>query len=327
MVQSDGAAPAPTREELRGVLELATRAPSMHNSQPWRFRIVGDRVQVLADHQLAVADASGWATRIACGAAALHIRLGYALLGWRTDVLPFPDPAQEDLLLAIRPVERRPPSPTERRLVAAIPRRHSNRGPFRDEPMPASHIDALQGAATAEAAWLDVLDPARAGRATTAIGDAADILERNPEYREELRRWSAKEPGATSGVQTRAAGPLADRGERLRRRDFGGDRTPPRSGHGSSYESDPVLAVLGTNAESPFDDLRAGQALERVLLTAADLRLSASMLSQPIEVESARARLAALCAHQGAPQMVLRIGYGEDQSPSGRRPVDEVLDD
>ena len=81
------------RIDLRPALEAAIRAPSMHNSQPWRFRIEGNAVLVIADPSrgLPVADAGGWGTRIACGAAALNLRLAMeamdhqALISWRPD--------------------------------------------------------------------------------------------------------------------------------------------------------------------------------------------------------------------------------------------------
>ena len=106
-------------------------------------------------------------------------------------------------------------------------------------------------------------------------------------------------------------------------RDFGGGPRAP----GRDFESDPLVAVLGTAGDTTLDQLAAGQALQRVLLTATEHRLAASMLSQPIEVPAARERLRKGLGRLGVPQMVLRIGYGRPGFPTPRRPVADVIDE
>ena len=305
----------------RALVALAIRAPSFHNTQPWRFRPRGDAIDVLCDpnRTLPISDPSGWATRVALGAVALNLRLGYASLGWETEVRPLPDRDDPNLLIRVQPVRRRPATPAERSLVAAVPHRHTNRRGYLDQPVLGDALAMLATAATVEGGWLRVLDPARISQ-TTELIDAADAaLEQRPGYREERRQWSRKE-----GVDGVRPDPLAGpRGpsERLRRRDFGSRTTSSRA-----YESDPCVAVLGTSGASAYDDLRAGQALQRVLLTATEQRLTASMYSQPIEVATTREQLADVCG-QWSPQMVLRFGYGTPHAPTARRPVDEVLDE
>jgi hypothetical protein len=87
----------------------------------------------------------------------------------------------------------------------------------------------------------------------------------------------------------------------------------------------PLVAVLGTVGDTPGDQLVAGQALQRVLLTATDDGLAASLVSQPIEVARAREQLRLALHQPGPPQMVLRIGYGLPGRPTPRRPVREVM--
>jgi hypothetical protein len=90
----------------------------------------------------------------------------------------------------------------------------------------------------------------------------------------------------------------------------------------------PVLAVLGTKGDTEADRLAAGQALERVLLTAAAAGLQASYLNQPVQVASLRPRLAELCGTGGAPQALVRLGHPQDDLPAApRRPLDAVIAD
>ena len=96
-------------ERFADLVALGTRAPSLHNTQPWRFRRYRDAVDILADPErtLPATDPSGWGLRIALGAAAYNVRLGYALLGWRAESESFPDPDESHLLVRVRPAVER----------------------------------------------------------------------------------------------------------------------------------------------------------------------------------------------------------------------------
>jgi len=135
------------------------------------------------------------------------------------------------------------------------------------------------------------------------------------------RRGGGDEP-AGDGVPAAAGGPSSEPQDLLPQRPFS-DR--PRA-PGRDFEHEPLVAVLGTAGDLPVDQLIAGAAMQRVLLTATDLRLAASMLSQPIEVPAAREQLRLALGRFGAPQMVLRLGFGESGSPTPRRDIDDVID-
>ena len=111
-----------------------------------------------------------------------------------------------------------------------------------------------------------------------------------------------------------AGGPQGEPQDLLPSRGFGGrDRAP-----GRDFEPEPLVAVLGSAGNTAVDQVVAGQALQRVLLTATDAGLGVSMLSQPIEVPSAREQLRLSLGRFGTPQMVLRIGYGQPGRPTPR---------
>ena len=305
---------------FREAVAAAILAPSLHNSQPWRFRMRGDSVEVLADpaRRLPHSDPTGWAQRIACGAATFNLRLALAVHGYPVSVRWRPYPGEPDVLAVLDPVAPRPPTPLEERLYRAIPRRHSNRAPFAATPVPADARAGLVNAARAEGAWLELVTGPAAVAAVAEIARAADsVLRRNDLYQAELAWWTRDR--AEDGVPAAAGGPLPDPRDMLPRRAFG-DR-PGRGG-----EPEPLVAVLGTAGDWPTDQLAAGHALQRVLLTATDLGLATSMLSQPIEVPAAREQLRLALGRFGTPQMVLRVGYGEPGVATPRRPVDSVID-
>jgi hypothetical protein len=86
-----------------------------------------------------------------------------------------------------------------------------------------------------------------------------------------------------------------------------------------------LLALIVTESDDVADWIAAGQALQRVLLTATAAGLRVSFLNQPIEVASMRHQLASALALEGNPQLLLRFGYGPSAAPTPRRPLADVL--
>ena len=87
----------------------------------------------------------------------------------------------------------------------------------------------------------------------------------------------------------------------------------------------PALALLGTDTDTPQDWLRAGEALERVLLTGRSDQIWASFLNQPIELPKFRVKLRDLLGAHGFPQLLLRLGYSRDVKPTPRLTAGEAL--
>jgi nitroreductase len=296
---------------------MAVRAPSLHNSQPWRFRLHAGGLEILADHdrQLLVADPTGRAVRIACGAALFNARLALALAHLPAQVALRPDPSRPDLLARLHTGVAQAPSPEQVALHAAISHRHSNRVPFEALRVAAPQRQALIRAAHAEGAWLDLLVGRVPLCALTEVVHAADgVLRSDERYHDELARW-VRPTEDVDGVSTALGGPSPEPRGMLATR----ASTP-------EFETDPLVAVLGTADDRPGDQLVAGQALQRVLLVATGAGLAASILSQPIEVPAAREQLRLGLGRCGSPQLVLRIGYGQPGRPTRRRPVADVRD-
>ncbi|GAA3453458.1 Acg family FMN-binding oxidoreductase [Dactylosporangium matsuzakiense] len=299
----------------------AVQAPSIHNSQPWRFRLGDDGIEVMLDERrrLAAADADGRMARISCGAAVFNLRLGLAVSGLPARLGLGSGP----VLVHLRPARPRPPTPTEARLHWQIPRRHTNRGAFADVPVDPCGPHQLMAAARGEGAWLDfVTDDAALVSLAELIRDADARLRADAAYTAELRAWSTGADHRVEGIGALAAGAAPHPAELLTRRDFGG----PGRAMTCDVARRPVVAVLGVLGDDSDDALRAGLALQNVLLTAADLGLATAMYSQPIEVPATRERLRAAVGRIHDPQLVLRFGYAPTTCYTNRRPVTDVID-
>ena len=314
-----------TGEQIVDVLTTASRAPSLHNTQPWQFRLTPDTIEVYADpaRVLDVVDPDGMEQRIACGAALFNLRLALAGHGIRPIVTVLPDASRPGLAAVVRDGGRKAATREQARLLAAIPHRRTNRRPFSDEPVSARELGLLRRAAVDEGAWLHVVaDRAERLALHTLAAEAHRSQMADPAFRAELARWTATSPDRRDGVPAAAGGPVAATPQAWVMRDFTGATDPAVS----AYAEEPVIAVLSSHLSGRVAEINAGQALERVLLTATAEGLAVSFLSQAVEVPVIRERLRRLIHGARPPQVVLRVGRGSPVAATSRRDVAELVD-
>ena len=310
---------------ITDVLEAATAAPSMHNTQPWRFRVrhKSQSIELRADPRRALryGDPAGRAVHIACGAALFNMRLAAAVAGRHPVVQLLPDPDQPLLLASVGLAAPHRAQPQERDLHAAIALRHTNRRPFSGRPVPSGVLAELAEAARLEGAILHILDQQETVRVLELAQEAEREMSADPAYRAELADWAGGVRD-TDGIPGAALGPRSPDSP-TPVRDFTPGR-PAARGY-EWFEEIPQLAVLSMHFGGRVDWLRSGQALQRVLLTATGRGIAASPLTQPLETADAwLVRDPRTGSEQ--PQMILRIGYGLPVPPTPRRPVSDVLD-
>ena len=313
---------------LSECVRAATLAPSVYNSQPWRFRTRRGRIDVLADslRGLPAVDPDGREMHISLGAAVHNIEVLLTANGVRPHVALLPDRMQSQLVARVTGIGEATPSLRDVAMVSAVMRRRTARVPYEDRPLGEALVGVLTEAARLEGATLHLLDDADARSLLALVRTADNRLRDDPAYRSELARWTSDWPGRRDGVLPEWFGATSANGA-LPLRDFGAlqpwlEREPEQ------FEANPTVAVLSTPADGREDWLRAGMALERVLLEATIAGVSASFFNQPLEVAHLR-RLYDEGRPHGSSQMVFRLGYTRQPgaSPSPRRPVAEVLID
>lgn len=311
-------ATAAVRETVRTALQLAARAPSVHNSQPWRWKVQlvtqQPRLELFAnpDLHLRSVDPDGRGLILSCGAALHHCVVALAALGWRCRVHRLPDPAHPDHLASIElfgPVPGRLPEQVPEQvnvsLAAAIPRRRTDRRYFSGWPVAAADI-ALMGARAARAGVMlrriDALD-----RLNTVVAQAVFAHRTDYDYLAELARWSGRY-GSVAGVPARSV-PAPSTGAPLPGRLFADPLLAQPPGAGPA-EDRAVMLALGTEHDDRLAQLRAGEATSVVLLTATALGLASCPVTEPLEIAETRAAVRRdVFGTSGYPQMLLRVGW------------------
>ncbi|MFB7675756.1 Acg family FMN-binding oxidoreductase [Kitasatospora purpeofusca] len=334
-----------TPADLRLLAAAGGAAPSLHNSQPWRFRPTPDGrgVEVYADQGRAVplADASGAALHIAVGAALFNLRVAGARLGRAGTVRLLPDPADPQLLAVLElsataavTAGTGGSGPFGRDLYPAIAERRSSRRPFTDQDVPEEVSVELVAAAGEEGVALAVLGEAAVRRVLAVTTEAEDRIAHDPARQAETRSWLRPDagadpsaPAAVDGLPYAVLGP-ADHDARVPTREYAG-RPPHHVGPAQPserFEALPRLCTLSTPGDGPADWLRAGQALERAWLLATVHGLRLTVWHQPVEWPDLRWRLRDPSDGPRHVQLVLRTGYGPAGAATPRRPVEDVLD-
>ena len=327
--------------EFAYLAATAARAPSLHNSQPWRFRFRGDSVELYADpaRNLQQADPLGREMLISCGAALYGLRLAMRNLGYLPEAEILPDPAQPGLLARVWSCGREPASLQEKELIAAIPHRHTHRGPFAPGRVSARLLAAMCGDAAAEGASLVLLNqPGQVRDLVRLTAAAGQAQQASPQIQAELQLWArpagsvardgipghaqaapdpAEVPGAPPARHPRPEEPAH---ARLPQRDFGIPGTLPGGGPLPT-----ATAVLITRADGPADWLKAGQALDRLLLHAASRWVFARLQSEPLESPRLRAEIRSRLCLSGVPQLLLQFGRANIAPATARRPASEFI--
>ena len=325
--QQPGHAPIPG-DQVGYLVATAARAPSLHNTQPWLFRIAPSAVEVHADRRrgLPAGDPAGRELLISCGAAIFGLRLAIRQLGRLPVVTLLPDPGRPDLLAELTLGRAAPVTADEWRLLAAVPHRHTHRGPFAAEPLPDGLLAGMQHDAVAEGATLVLIGEGGARQTLKhLVVAAARGQRRNPVFREELRRWTRSAHSTSrDGVSARALRAMPpDPDKRLGLRDF--DLGRPAGLLEAGGPPPAMTAILITAGDLPVDWLRAGQALNRILIHAASRWVFADLNSQPMESPLIRTLIRDRLALPGVPQLLLEFGRARTAAATARRPVDQLL--
>lgn len=313
----------PDDTTVKAALTLAGRAPSVHNMQPWRWRVADHRIHLYLDTRRALpaTDPDHRDFVISCGAALHHLTVALTAMGWAPVIHRIPDPAEPDYLAALTLVPYRPTA-LDISLSAAITQRRTDRRHYTSWPVPPGCLGLLTERAAVLGAVVRRIDDRE--RVKAAARTASRVHADDEAYRFELAMWSGRH-GSADGVPARNTPPPRP-----------DDDFPPRAFAAPEF-LDPAsgpdhaeLLVIGTSADDRASRLRAGEAISSVLLTATGIGLATCLLTEPLEIAPERARLRDRLLQDAAyPQAIVRVGWAPTSAdappPTPRRPLGELL--
>jgi len=314
---------------LASAVELACRAPSVHNSQPWRWIAQGGELRLFLAPSRAphATDRTGREAVISCGAALDHLRVAAEAAGWRAKIARFPNPNDLDHLATISFSPMAFVTDAVRARADAITCRHTDRLPFAAPAAWAAFVPVLLGTVDTEKATLEVLPEAVRPQLAEASRLSESLRRYDSSYHAELQWWTS--PFETTDGVPYSALVSASEGDRVDvARKFPSAEHPDRRPEVDRDHS--VIVVLSTYGDTRRDALGCGEVLSDVLLEATLAGLATCTLSHLTELEASRNIIRALTGGSGNPQLLIRIGEvpAIDDQPlaTPRRPLAEVLE-
>lgn len=295
----------PDEGTIRTVLALASRAPSVHNTQPWRWLVGEESVHLYADlgRQLPNTDPDGRDLTLSCGAALNHCAVAFAAVGWQTKINRLPNPDDPSHLAAIE-LSRSAADTVDIALAAAIPRRRTDRRHYNSWSVPVGDIALMAARAARNGVMLCQVEDTDKLH-TLVTRSVWDHM--SHDYVVELTAWSGRY-ASKAGVPARNT-PRSDPQATIPGRLFAGPALSMPSGS-SAAEDNAIVLALGTRNDDRVSQLRAGEATSIVLLTATSMGLATCPVTEPLEVaETREAVRTETFGDRGYPQMLLRVGW------------------
>ena len=319
-------------EVIRNAVRLACRAPSLHNSQPWRWVLEGDTLQLFADADRVVraTDSSGREALMACGAILDHFRVAMAGAGYTANVDRFPNPNNRLHVASIDFTPLQFVTDGHRRRADAILLRRTDRLPFAAPPDWDSFEPALRDLNDSDRVRIDIVPDDQRSQLAEASQLTESLRLYDSSYHAELEWWTAAFE-VSEGIPHSSLISAAE-SDRV-----GVGRTFPITHHRERRpevdEDHAKVAVLSTYDDTPHSVLRCGELLSAVLLDATMVGLATCTLTHITEVPASReivAELIGQSSHRITPQVLIRVGLApsiEDvPPPTPRRPIDEVFE-
>jgi len=295
---------------LENAARAAQHAPSVFNTQPWSWRIIGDTMELRADssRQLGTVDRDGRLLLLSCGTALHHALVTLNAAGWSAEVDRQPDPARPDLVARIKLGAPVRPDPRAVKMADAIRTRRTDRRAFGDRVVSADELTRLRHAVEEEGAYLHVVRPDQVAELAVSADRAGGAELDDPAYRAELHRWTNRPDFTGDGVPV--ATTVLPSLRRVPVRDFAPDQSAGLPS-GSDHDAGAAYVVLFGDG----DLLRGGEALSALLLLSTADGLATEPISDAVEVEWPRTLLRGLIAGIGDPYLVVRLGYRTDSEP------------
>lgn len=313
-------------QQLVEMVRYATLAANGHNTQPWKFAVRQDAIEIHPDdsRRLPVVDPENRELWISLGCALENLLLAARATGYAATV------AYPDVDDVIR-VQLAPDTPQASPLFDAIPLRQTTRSIYDGRPVPTADLDTLQALPLETGVSLRFLSTTAEMETALEYVNAGNLRQyADRAFVDELITWlrfNKKEALATlDGLYSRCSGNPAV--PRWLGRMFVGGTKPQQQADADAEKlrSSAGAVIITSETDDKAAWVRAGQLYERLTLQMTALNIKSALFNQPIEVAALRGEFQSafnLGAH--LPQLLMRFGYADLLPKSLRRPVENVL--
>jgi nitroreductase len=305
----------PIELQLRFLLRYAILAPSTRNTQPWRFEVRENAVELFAAPTAPqpISDPDDREVYLSLGCALENLLAAAEHFGLAHEVSYFPDGAGTDLAARVvfQPGGSRSPARAAITLDTIL-RRHNDNSVYRSAPVPEDARRRLEACCADPELRLDLTDDRFFHRWVDELTLEADRLEfANPAFRKELAAWISQGAFGTPRVVSRL-GALAvsrlDLGEAVAQQDH------------RLVGSAALLGLISARGDTHLMHVKAGQLFERLWLTATALGIRVHPMSQTMRHPELRAAVAELVPEHGwKPLHLFRVGYARGGKRRERR--------
>lgn len=318
----------PDTRVLETAVLLACRAPSVHNSQPWRWVAEDGALHLLVDRHRATTatDQSGREVILSCGAVLNHLCVAMTAAGWEPRVKRFPDAGDPDRLATVTFTALDHVTDAQRQRAEAILQRRTDRLPLGRPTYWDLFEPTLRGAFEDSPVMLDVLADEVRPRLVEA-SQLTETLRRSDSYYHAELEWWTSSFALAEGMPPSAL--VSDR-ERWR---VDVARTFPVRSHADRRGEVKVdwakILVLSTAEDTRADVLRCGEVLSTVLLECTAAGMATCTLTHLIELDESRDIVRGLIGRPAEPQVLIRVGIAPPMEylppATPRRPLREVI--
>jgi len=308
------------------LVRYATLAANGHNTQPWKFAILENMIEIHPDYtrRLPVVDPHDRELWISLGCALENLLLAARMAGYASEVI-YPETAD-----FIR-VQLTKDSPQTSPLFEAIPLRQNTRGAYNGRLVKNDHLDEVQALTLEPGVQLHfALNPTAMDTVMEYVNQGNLQQYADDAFVDELIAWlrfTQKEAlVATDGLFSGCSGnPQVPRwlGQL-----FVASTAPQQQADADAQKlrTSPSAVVVASQSDDKAAWVRTGQVYERLALKMTSLDIKSALLNQPIEVANLREQFqTAMGLGTYQAQLLVRFGYAEALPRSLRRPVEEVL--
>jgi hypothetical protein len=313
-------------QQMVEMVRYATLAANGHNTQPWKFAIRQETIEIHPDYSrhLPMVDPDNRELWISLGCALENLLLAARAAGYAPEIAY---PSADEIIRVQLTADRPQGSP----LFDAIPLRQTTRSVYDGRPVPAADLDKVQSLPLEMGVSLRLLTtPAEKETALAYVNEGNLRQYADRAFVDELVSWlrfNKKEAMATlDGLHSRCSGNPAV--PRWLGRMFVRGMKPQQQADADAekFRSAAGAVVIASDSDDKAAWVRAGQLYERLALQMTALHVKSALLNQPIEVAALRGQFqSALNLESQLPQLLMRFGYANSLPRSLRRPVAQLL--